>query len=305
MRLWLSRNSEVPLREQLTTQLMLGVVSDDLKPGQRLPSTRELARRFHIHPNTVSAAYRELERRGWLEFRKGSGVYVRARAEDSDTHGARIELDTLIASFMRLARGAGFSLGEIQTRVKQWLELQPPDHFLVVESDDELRRILIAEIEEATDFPARGATREECAANPSRLVGAAVVAMYGQAERVEASLPRGTSCLPLHSRSVPESLQGREPPPPDALVAVVSRWEEFLHWSRVVLVAAGVEPETLTFRDARRADWRRGLRAQTIVIADALTARELPAGCPVRVFRVVADSSLDELRAFVERFIKK
>jgi hypothetical protein len=33
------------------------LLSGDLKPGERLPSTRELARRFSIHPNTVSAGY--------------------------------------------------------------------------------------------------------------------------------------------------------------------------------------------------------------------------------------------------------
>ena len=87
MRLWLSKNGEVPLREQLTAQIVLGIVSGDLPPGQRLPSTRELARRFKIHANTVSAAYRELEERGWLESRKGSGVYVRAEADSVDELG--------------------------------------------------------------------------------------------------------------------------------------------------------------------------------------------------------------------------
>src|SRR2546423_13445472 len=125
MRLWLSKNSDVPLREQLVRQIMLGVVSDDLKPGQRLPSTRELARRFRIHSNTVSAAYRDLERRGWLEFRKGSGVYVRAFSETAATQlSAPLELDGLISAFLSFARGQGFSLAEIQTRIKHWLELQ-------------------------------------------------------------------------------------------------------------------------------------------------------------------------------------
>ena len=54
MQLWLSKNSDVPLREQLTAQIRLAILSHDLKPGQKLPSTRELARRFHIHSNTVS-----------------------------------------------------------------------------------------------------------------------------------------------------------------------------------------------------------------------------------------------------------
>ena len=60
MRLWISKSSEVPIREQLVTQIVLGIVSNDLKSSERLPSTRDVARRYHIHANTVSSAYREL-----------------------------------------------------------------------------------------------------------------------------------------------------------------------------------------------------------------------------------------------------
>ena len=74
MRLWLSKNSEVVWREQLTTQIVLGILGDNLKPGQRLPGTRELARRFRIQANTVSAAYRDPAARRRVEFRRGSGI---------------------------------------------------------------------------------------------------------------------------------------------------------------------------------------------------------------------------------------
>ena len=61
MRLWLNRNSDVNLREQLSTQIVLGILCNELAPGDRLPSTRELAQRHGIHPNTASATYQELE----------------------------------------------------------------------------------------------------------------------------------------------------------------------------------------------------------------------------------------------------
>src|SRR5918993_5969558 len=106
MRLWLSKNSEVPIREQLITQIVLGIVSNDLKVSERLPSTRELARRYDIHANTVSAAYRELAKRGWVQFRKGSGVYLRARDNESlDDH---LALDQLIGRFFRNLREEGY-----------------------------------------------------------------------------------------------------------------------------------------------------------------------------------------------------
>src|SRR6185503_12216414 len=180
MRIWLSKSSEVPLREQLATQIILGVVSNDLKPGQKLPSTRELARRYDIHSNTVSAAFQDLERRGWVEFRKGSGVYVRERVIDA-TADPKLELDQLISTLFQVARERGHTLGEIQTRVKRWLESQPPDHFLVIEPDEEMRSILVAEIKEATGLRVVGTGLDDCS-RPEALAGAAVVAMYGQAD---------------------------------------------------------------------------------------------------------------------------
>jgi len=50
--------------------VVLGILSGELAPGQRLPSTRELARRFRLYPNTISDGYQQLERDRWLEFRR-------------------------------------------------------------------------------------------------------------------------------------------------------------------------------------------------------------------------------------------
>src|SRR5713226_2442142 len=178
MRLWLSRSSEVPLREQLAAQIRLGIISGDLKVRQKLPSTRELARRFHIHSNTVSAAYRELHRSGWVEVRKGSGVYVRGRSVEQ-TREDDLGLDQLIANFFKMARAKGHPLREIQLRLQHWLMLQPPDHFLIIEPDPELRQILVTEIEEATKVHAVGADLDDCG-NAEILTGAAPVTMYSQ-----------------------------------------------------------------------------------------------------------------------------
>ncbi|HEX3559521.1 MAG TPA: GntR family transcriptional regulator [Pyrinomonadaceae bacterium] len=304
MRLWLSKNGEVPLREQLVRQLMLGVLSDDLKPGQRLPSTRELARRFRIHSNTVRAAYRDLERAGWLEVRKGSGVYVRRLGGDRACTplDPRLELDRLISAFFTLARAQGFSLAEVHARLKLWLARQLPDHFLVVEPDERLREIIVAEVAEATGFVVRGCGYEECG-DEARLAGAAVVALYSKAGEVRDALPAGVVPIFLRARSIPESLAGEKPPPTEALVSVVSRWPEFIEWARVFLVAAGVEADSLDLRDASAPGWERGLGASAYVITDALTAPDLPPDVRARVYRVVADSSLEELRSFVERFL--
>ncbi|HEX2272002.1 MAG TPA: GntR family transcriptional regulator [Pyrinomonadaceae bacterium] len=299
MRLWLSKNSEVPIREQLITQITLGIVSNDLKPSERLPSTRDLARRYSIHANTVSAAYRELARRGWVEFRKGSGVYVRVRGDEK--WEAELALDQLIARFFRHLREDGYSLAEIQAGVNRSFSLQRPDHFLVLEPDPELREILVAEIATATKLKVRGAGPTDLDGD-STLIGAVPLVLYGHLEAFGERVKPGTDLLVLHSASVVESFRGETKPRSDALIAIVSRWPEFLRWARTLLVAAGLDADALSFRDARERGWEKGLRSAAFVITDSLMAPRLPAGCDAKVFRIIAERSLKEIREYAERF---
>lgn len=297
MRLWLSKNSEVPIREQLITQITLGIVSNDLKPSERLPSTRELARRYSIHANTVSAAYRELAHRGWVEFRKGSGVYVRLRADEK--LDAELALDQLIGRFFRHLREDGYSLAEIQAGVSRSFSVQRPDHFLVLEPDPELREILMAEIAFATRVKVAGVGPGGL---DGALIGAVPVVLYGHLEPFGDQVRSETDLIVLHSGSVVESFRGETKPRRDALIGIVSRWPEFLRWSRTLLVAAGLDADALSFRDARERGWEKGLRSAAFVITDSLMAPRIPAGCEIKLFRIISDRSIKEIREYAERF---
>lgn len=295
MRLWLSKNSDVPIREQLASQIIFGITSADLKPGQRLPSTRELARRFRIHANTVIATYRDLEERGWIELRQGSGAYVREKkaVNDHNDDGKRA-LDQLTMMFLQQARNSGYSIQDIKASVQYWLDLQPPDHILVIDPDAALCEILMAEIAEATGWRVMGTSVDDC--NAKKIAGAQPVALYSRADAVRAVLPANAHCHLLHLNSVMAAVQGREKPPPEALIAVVSGWPDFLRWSHAMLIAVGIEEAALNLRLTNEAGWQRGLSESAFVIADTLTARQLPPKLDMRVFRLIADSSLEELR---------
>lgn len=299
MQFWFARGSDASIREQLVTQVVLGILSDDLAPGQRLPSTRELARRFHLHPNTISAGYRQLERDRWVDFRKGSGIYVRAMKPEMASSPS-LTLDQMIAALFRSARELGLSLPALRLRLRQWLDLQPPDHFLLIEPDEELRRILAAEIARAVTFPARSCGLDNC---PKSADGAIAVALPNRIAAVRKLLPPGTDLLELQIRSVPTSLAGYLPAPSGALVGVASRWPEFLKVSRALLNAAGFHPDSLVFRDARESNWQRGLKQAAAVVCDLLTAAELPAGCRAIAFSLLSEASIAELQRY-EEFIR-
>jgi GntR family transcriptional regulator len=278
------------------TQVVLGILGDDLAPGQRLPSTRELARRFHLHPNTVSAGYRQLSRERWVENRRGSGVYVRANKPEMPLSSA-LALDQMIASLFRSARKRGVSLPALRSRLSQWMELQPPDHFLLVEPDEELRRIVAAEIQHAVTLPVMSCGLEDYR---KVLDGSVPVALPNRIAAVRQALPEGAELLTLRFRSVPTSLGQWLPAPSEALVGVASKWPEFLKLAHTMLSAAGFHPDSLVLRDARQSNWQRGLKQTAAVVCDSLTAKELPNGCRAIPFSLLAESCVEELRRYVE-----
>ncbi len=69
-------SSFIPIYEQVKGQIKRQVGLGILKPNQILPSIRDLASDLLINPNTVARAYRELEREGFINTRKGKGCYV-------------------------------------------------------------------------------------------------------------------------------------------------------------------------------------------------------------------------------------
>jgi DNA-binding transcriptional regulator YhcF (GntR family) len=302
MRLWFARGSAVTLREQLVTQIVLAILSGDLHSGERLPSTRELARRYRIHPNTVSAAYRELKAGQWVTRKHGSGVYV-ADEKPRAALPAPIALDRLVADLVRRARGLGVSMATVRARLRHWCELQPPDRFLFIEPDPELRRIAAIEVEAAVKQMRIETCELDAKEIATHLEGAVPVVFSSKAKSVRRLLPDDQELIVLHASSVPKSLAAWLPAPRDLLVAVASRWPEFLAKGRTMLVAAGFEAESLLLRDARKANWQRGLNSARAVVCDVATAKQVPKSLLTVTFAVVSERSLAELKRF-ESFVR-
>jgi GntR family transcriptional regulator len=294
VRFWFSPASEVPIYRQLVTQVVLAILSGDLRTGDRLPSTRELARRFSIHPNTISAGYRQLAREGWTEYRHGSGVFV--KTEDVSPSTPEQILDQHIAAFFRAVRELKLSSSEVRHRVSQWLAAPPPDHLLLIDSDPEVREILVTEIRQFAKLPTSSATLEDCA-NPETLLAAIPLCRPSKTNAVRAILPAGVELLTLQIRSANAWLDPWLPKLKGRLIGIASRWPDFLEIARTMLSAAGVEPEQLVIRNATRPRWVRGLDQTAAIICDARTAAsgKLPQGPRVFVFPFLADSTQAEL----------
>jgi len=292
MRLWLSKNSAASLRDQLGTQLTLGILSGDLKAGEKLPSVREIARRYNIHSNTVSAAYRDLAARDWVELRKGSGLYVRHLEGPAQPDAS---LDELIGHFLAETRARGFTMADVRARLEPVLGNSPVRRVVVAEPEPELRAVLVAELRGHLSIPVAGASLD----GPLAPADAAVTALVSRGSQLRKALAPGVPYHLLRSRSVPDYLQGQQRPAPDALIGVASASPEILRRIRTILSGAGLNPDALEFRDARESGWRRGLPLCQFVISDVVTAPKIPAPCTVRPIRILQPSSVEELRTFL------
>ena len=73
----LQPQSSIPLYRQLQDQLRALVHSGELRPGDRIPASRELAQQLRVHKTTVMNAYADLEAEGIIQGFVGRGTYIK------------------------------------------------------------------------------------------------------------------------------------------------------------------------------------------------------------------------------------
>jgi len=292
MDIHISRESDVPIRQQLAEQIVFLISTDKLKPGQPLPSVRELARRLKIHHNTVSHAYKELVRRTWLVRRRGSRVLVRSHA-DMLLQGAAEGLDELLNMTIQAARERGYSLQALRERFRERLLAEPPDHVLVVDQEAGLRRLLGQEISDALHWPVENCSREELAANPGLAIGALVVVPQYGLEDVKPLVPRAHLIIPIGFNSADLHVERIRQLAEPSVIAVVSVSHGFLK-TAISLLAAAVGRKHTLCQILLPQDDLTALRGADIIFCDSVAIRQVKSPRAVH-YHVVAPASLEYL----------
>jgi GntR family transcriptional regulator len=114
----LDSSSGVPLYQQVVDQVKRSVAAGTLRPGDRLPTVRELASELVVNPNTIARAYQDLERESVVETRRGLGTFV-------CEPGTRLSLEErrrLVAAQLDRALVEAIHLNVTPEEVKQILE---------------------------------------------------------------------------------------------------------------------------------------------------------------------------------------
>src|SRR5271170_5105785 len=99
MRFGLDLKSGMPVYRQIIDQVHAARASGAIRPGDQLPTVRQLAVDLSINPNTVVRAYRELELTGALTTHQGTGTFVTDKKVEPNSAERERKLDQLMAEF--------------------------------------------------------------------------------------------------------------------------------------------------------------------------------------------------------------
>lgn len=295
MQISLTKNSDVPMRQQLAEQIVFQITSGKLLAGEEMPSVRALARRVHVHHNTVSEAYQELVRRGWLTRRHGSRLVVGA-----PTNGRAVSssLDELINESIRRAKEAGYSLQALQRRVRERLLAEPPDHVLVVEDEPGLCRIFREEITRRIAWPVEVCSWQQLRAESALAVGAQVLAPRHIAEDVKQLVSPQRPVIPITYSPVDEHLEAIRNLKRPSIIAVASVSESLMKTARGLFAPALGRRHC--FQEIQiSGKGKQNTDGADIVFCDSVAMPLVSGGKKVH-YQLIPESCLDDLKAALD-----
>jgi GntR family transcriptional regulator len=108
-----------PIYAQLERGLRAAIATSRLRPGDQLPTVRQLAVELQVNANTVARVYAELERAGVIETKRGVGSFINAtpaQARPVREHERRLR--AFVTRVLAEADRDGFTVDEVVTALQ-------------------------------------------------------------------------------------------------------------------------------------------------------------------------------------------
>ncbi|MGG0716366.1 GntR family transcriptional regulator [Robertmurraya massiliosenegalensis] len=110
-----------PIYMQIVDKISHQIVRGELKPGEKLPSVREMAIKSGVNPNTIQRTYSEMERMEIVESRRGQGTFVTEANEIIVDLKEKLQTD-MIAAFVHNMKELGFSQEEMLKGLQNYID---------------------------------------------------------------------------------------------------------------------------------------------------------------------------------------
>ncbi|OMI30326.1 GntR family transcriptional regulator [Bacillus haynesii] len=114
-----------PIYRQIAEQLFKKMIRGEIKPGEKLPSVRELAVQTQVNPNTIQRTYNEMERMGVVETRRGQGTFVVEHTEIIDDLKREMRSE-VIGQFVQSMEELGLSKQDMLSELDRYLQKGDP-----------------------------------------------------------------------------------------------------------------------------------------------------------------------------------
>ena len=108
-------SSGVPITRQIADQIRAQCASGAVRPGDRIPSVRELAGKLAVNQNTILKVYERLTSEGLLEMRRGDGTYISDKLPRRTLQRPRKQLQDEVERLVRHATALGIGPEELHT----------------------------------------------------------------------------------------------------------------------------------------------------------------------------------------------
>jgi len=121
----------VPIYVQIVERIKHLMATEILKPGDQLPTIRQLADDLRVNFNTVARSYRILDQAGLVSTQQGRGTYVlESLPPDQSTQLREAALKALTQLFLTEAARLGFEPDEVahdvENSIERWRERETP-----------------------------------------------------------------------------------------------------------------------------------------------------------------------------------
>jgi GntR family transcriptional regulator len=119
MRFHINPSSAEPIYAQIVRQVRRSVATGVLETGDRLPPVRQLAASLVINPNTIAAAYRQMEREGLVHTMRGRGTFVAGISAQAGRRERRRLLQPHLNALLTEATHLGFDTAELLELIRK------------------------------------------------------------------------------------------------------------------------------------------------------------------------------------------
>ena len=116
-------NSNAPIYMQVMRELKKQMIKGELKPGQKMPSNRDLAVLFKVNQNTAARVYREMENEGCCYTKRGIGTFVSVEEEMFDNLKKEMAGE-LLRNFIHEMEDLGYEKDDIISQIEDYKEEQ-------------------------------------------------------------------------------------------------------------------------------------------------------------------------------------